>query len=867
MQDKAQQDDDLVINLVELALAQPEEERETYLRGACGASQELFEQAWNYVQWEHRMGRFLLDPLYSPPAEEQGFEPGFEPGQLLENRFRILREVAQGGMGIVYEALDEKLDRRIAIKCAKSGFRKRLPPEVRHASEISHPNVCKIYEIHTAHTSSGEIDFVTMEFLDGETLADRIRRKPVPEAEAQSIGRQLCAGISAAHSQGVIHGDLKSSNVILTKSPEGATRAVITDFGMARARESSQATAQSGPLGGTPEYMAPELWKGERATFASDVYALGVLLRELSPVEASAFPKSILAKCLAQDPRDRYPSGTEVAQALEPTYTRRWLLLAAAAVLVAVATGVVTYLRATAPQEVVRLAMLPFTYGPELAPVAEGIFQETSANLAKLKGGTRARYSAVSLNEVQRSRAGSPERAKGLLGATHVLHGTLTKEKDQILLHALLTDTRTGVNVRDLKMDYEPGQERYLPVALAGFVTGTLHLPPLAYHAINAAAQTDYDAGTALLRHDATVDEAIAAFERAVAADPDSALVYAGLADAQYLKYAITREPTWLNRATETELQAQRRNPDLSRVLFVAGSLDVGKSWYDQAIVEFQRALELDANYSDAIRRLGRVYELNGQSDRALMSYRRAVEADPQYYRSYVDLGQFYIQRDEYSEALQPLRNAVALATKEPYPRYALALAYMNLGQFSDAESELRVALDLQPSIEVLNTLGMTMMYERQEQKAIPLFTRALQMDPGRYLSWMHLGNCYRRLSSAQMAQRAYSSGLAKAKEAERRNPKRGYTRAIAAYLQARLRNRQEAESEIADALTFSSDGSEVRWIAVVTYEALEERPNTLAVLGTASPQLLEDLNRWPDLAGLQRDPAFIKMLPNKRAQ
>ena len=120
------------------------------------------------------MGRFLLDPVYiltrEDDAESDAEEDGFEPGELLENRFRVLREVAQGGMGIVYEAVDEKLDRRIAIKCAKSGFRKRLPPEVRHASEVSHPNVCKIFEIHTARTSSGEVDFVTMEYLDGETL-------------------------------------------------------------------------------------------------------------------------------------------------------------------------------------------------------------------------------------------------------------------------------------------------------------------------------------------------------------------------------------------------------------------------------------------------------------------------------------------------------------------------------------------------------------------------------------------------------------------------------------------------------------------------------------------------------------------------
>src|SRR5258708_16322180 len=138
------QDDELVMSLVELSLGQPSEDRESYLRTACDGDSELFSQVWSYVEWEQRMNGFLLEPLCSVLSEHH-----FEPGDLLDGRFRIVREVAQGGMGIVYEAIDEKLERRIAIKCAKAGFRKRLPPEVRHPPEITHPTACKIFEIHT----------------------------------------------------------------------------------------------------------------------------------------------------------------------------------------------------------------------------------------------------------------------------------------------------------------------------------------------------------------------------------------------------------------------------------------------------------------------------------------------------------------------------------------------------------------------------------------------------------------------------------------------------------------------------------------------------------------------------------------------
>src|SRR5580700_6047492 len=241
MEHKAQQDDELIIGLVEQALAQPVSEREAYLESACAGNSELLEQARNYVRWEERMNGFLLEPIYRPGE----FEHPFEPGQLLDDRFRIVRELARGGMGIVYEAMDEKLDRRIAIKCAKAGFRKRLPPEVRNAREISHPNVCKIFEIHTADTHLGPVDFITMEFLEGETLAERLRRGRLPEPEARAIALQLCIGLAEAHRNRVVHGDLKSNNVILAPGTDGGVRAVITDFGLARAMGNPSKTVQS----------------------------------------------------------------------------------------------------------------------------------------------------------------------------------------------------------------------------------------------------------------------------------------------------------------------------------------------------------------------------------------------------------------------------------------------------------------------------------------------------------------------------------------------------------------------------------------------------------------------------------------------
>lgn len=870
------QDDDLVMNLVDLALARPREEREGFLQEACSGDADLFGKAWSYVEWEDRMQGFLKEPLFQPPSREHPFEEG----AVVDGRFRIVREIARGGMGVVYEAWDEKLERRLAIKCAKAGFHKRLSPEVRLASEISHPNVCRIFEIHTAQTASGEVDFVTMEYLAGETLAERIERGPLAEAEALAIARQLCAGLGAAHSQGVIHGDLKSSNVILTKSADGSTRAAITDFGMARTRESSQATAQTGPRGGTPGYMAPELLKGEKATLASDIYALGVLLRELTTGsrKASALPAKwspVLTRCLADAPSERYQSGVEVARAFEPSPTPRRVLVGAAAALVAIITGVVTYQRATAPRDVVRLAMLPFTYSAELSPAAERVSRETSANLAKLTGGARTRYSAVSLAEMNRASATTLDKARAKLGATHVLHGTLTKEKDRIELHALLTDTRTGVSVKDWKMDYAAGQARYIPVALTGMITGALHLAPLAISSINSAAQADYDAGTAFLKRDSTIDPALSSFARAAELDPDSALAWAGLAEARWLKWGLTHNSDSFAGATESSRQAERRNPDLPRVLYVVGTTDFVNSRYELAAAEYQRALELDPDYSDVYRFLGRVYELSGQREKALDSYRKAVQTDSGNYRTYYFLGWFFNNSDQYSQALEPLRQAVALAPAEPGARDQLGFAYKSLGQFQTAESVLRTALRFGETVLVLDELGETLMYQRREDDAISFFGRALAINPNDRFALMDLGICYRRLDRQQEADRANRRGKQAAEAAKLLNPRLGIARAYLAYFDSQLaqlegdgaKDAEEAESEISQAVTLSPDGVEVRWIAALTYEALGQRDATLSLLSSAPHDLLALLNRWPELAGLGRDPRFSQLLISNAGQ
>jgi serine/threonine-protein kinase len=148
---------------------------------------------------------------------------------------------------------------------------------VRAAREVSHFNVCKVHDLHVTSTPLGEMEFLSMEFIDGQTLSEQIDRDgPVPEPEAREIARQICAGLAQAHRQGVIHGDLKPGNILIVRAPRSPIRVVITDFGIATMKLIDGAPMTVG-RGGTPDYMAPELFLGAPSTVASDLYALGIL--------------------------------------------------------------------------------------------------------------------------------------------------------------------------------------------------------------------------------------------------------------------------------------------------------------------------------------------------------------------------------------------------------------------------------------------------------------------------------------------------------------------------------------------------------------------------------------------------------------
>ncbi len=246
-----------------------------------------------------------------------GREGRFLPGTLLAARYRIVAVLGKGGMGEVYRADDLMLEQPVALKFLPEAVDKdedaleRFRNEIRVARRVSHPNVCRVYDV-------GEVDgltFLSMEYVDGEDLASLLRRiGRLVGDKALEIARQLCAGLAAAHREGVLHRDLKPANIML----DGRGRVIITDFGLASLADRVEGMEARN---GTPAYMAPEQLAGQEVTAQSDIYSLGLVLYEVFTGKR-AFAAETLNDLLKQRAEEPLSTPSTLVKDLDPAVER-----------------------------------------------------------------------------------------------------------------------------------------------------------------------------------------------------------------------------------------------------------------------------------------------------------------------------------------------------------------------------------------------------------------------------------------------------------------------------------------------------------------------------------------------------------------
>jgi serine/threonine protein kinase len=480
------------------ALEKPRAERRTFAVEACGDDMEMRKELLSMI--EAHEARTPVTEIFTSEIKRlimSAVPPVFTSGDLILERFEIVRLLGTGGMGDVYEAVDREVQQTVALKMIRPEIAQnkmtlaRFKREVQLARRLSGPNICRIHEFFVTRDNEGLVDraFLTMEFLEGITLADKLEEGPLPWRDAHTIAMDICAGLAAMHKAGIIHRDLKSRNIMIVNR-DGAQRAILLDFGLAHqlpqsTPEAEVSLAVSGSLQGTPEYMAPEQLEGRAATAASDVYAMGIILYELvtgrhpfassNPLGAAVLRGKKLAPtssvtheaprrwdiairtCLKYEANERYQSADELVRALNGNtlgvinLQKRWsrfVLAVAGLALIVLYPWFVSAMgqqvqRAHRANYEKHVAVLPFDIAEnsrETSILADGLMDSLAGRISNLD--QEKNLWVVPPSEIRRRKVDDPGTALREFGATVVVKGHFSRDKGTVRLSLEVIDSK-----------------------------------------------------------------------------------------------------------------------------------------------------------------------------------------------------------------------------------------------------------------------------------------------------------------------------------------------------------------------------------------------------------------------------------------
>lgn len=316
-----------VKEIFQSALQHEPGQRSVFLSNACGGDESLRQEVESLITSHEKDGSFIDSPAYEAAAAMLETEQQLKAGQMI-GHYEILSTLGKGGMGEVYLARDTRLDRKVALKFLPPDLIKddervrRFAQEARAASSLNHPNILTIHEI-------GEVGgrrFIGTEFVDGETLRERIAGGPMKLADALNTGEQIASALAEAHAAGIIHRDIKPENIMLRR--DGIVK--VLDFGLAKLTEQKESGPEdstralvktsAGIVMGTVTYMSPEQARGLPVDARSDTWSLGVVLYEMMSGRApfaGATTSDIIAAILEREPRSLTSISSDIPDALE----------------------------------------------------------------------------------------------------------------------------------------------------------------------------------------------------------------------------------------------------------------------------------------------------------------------------------------------------------------------------------------------------------------------------------------------------------------------------------------------------------------------------------------------------------------------
>lgn len=793
-------------------------------------------------------------------------------------------------MGVVWLAEDTRLNRKVALKTVKSADadttegRQRLMREARAAASLNHPHIAAVHDVLDI---DGQV-IVVLEYVEGETLSARLARGPLTIAEAVEVAWQLADALAAAHAQGIIHRDLKPSNVVL--GPD--SRAKVLDFGIARMvpAGTDMASSVSGTLGGglvgTPGYAAPEQYLSRNVDGRADLYALGVIVYEMiagrrpfPSNDAVALATSVLrddaprlsgpglwvpveleklvGRLLEKDPARRPASGDDVLIELSPLrdvesspLARRTVLLrrtlplstklaaiAALAVAVAVIVGVQLTNRPRGPEAPV-VAVLPLSNMSGDSSndyLGAGLAESLITSLAAVP-----KVTVLSRSAVEESRGQNPDRASFVrsLDASYIVTGSVQTiaERMRVTLNLERPDASIawGETVEGLTSDLFELQTRLataLADAIADQTPAAERTTPAAPITSNETAQLAYWKGRALLdRSDLTGNRraALAEFERAIAADPQSATAHAGLAEAQWLIYRETNDRAWAERAVASTRTAIELEPDRPSVRYAAALTAFRSGDQVGARVQLERALELQPTYEDAIRLLGTVLMRQGEIDKGLAEFRKVMALRPNAVAVYADLGVALYAASRYQEALEAFDKAIALSPGSAINMVRAGSAAQQLGDNARALKYYEQANAIQPRAETFSNIGTIQYGLGDYAQAAAAYEGALLIRPLSAVTHRNLGDAYTHLGRKADARRAYLKAVEQAGVEVSVSPSDARAIARLAVYQAKAGDDAAAMRNLRRALALAPGDQQVLQRAAVVH----------ALAGRASPAL-----------------------------
>jgi serine/threonine-protein kinase len=637
-------------------------------------------------------------------------------GQIISH-YRILEELGSGGMGVVYKAEDLRLKRSVALKFLPDSLSndtvalERFEREAQSASALNHPNICTIYDVGLADGRP----FIAMEFLEGQTIRQRIAGKALKLEQILEFAVQIADGLEAAHSKGVVHRDVKPANIFVTARGQ----AKILDFGLAKLlaewRPSESETTVTltlseelltspGTALGTVPYMSPEQAEGRKVDARSDIFSFGAvlyemlsgrrafcgLLREQSAPLTEAPPElvRIVARCLRGNPEERYPSARELKQALQEV--------------------------ALTPTSVPSIAVLPFanlSADKENEYFSDGLAEDIIDALTQLPGlRVMARTSAFAFRDKEHD----VREIGARLNVENILEGSVRKAGNRIRVTAQLVKASDGYHLWSRRFDREMTDVFAIQDDISQAIVEKLRVrlagdrPLVKRHTRNVEAYNLFLRGRHLIVRGTA--ESLAKgkeyLEEAIALDRDYVLPYVGMMWCHFVS-AVSGLKDALAKAKSAAMEALSRDETLAEVYAVLGVVrGVGDFDWAGAEREFRRALELDPASADACFWYGYAYlRPIGRLDEAMSQLRRAVELDPLSPHTNVGLGYLIYTTGQYEVAMGQYHRAMELDPSFYLPHFMLAIAYQCLGRSEEAIAAAQKACVLSGRIAV--TLGL----------------------------------------------------------------------------------------------------------------------------------------------------------------